>query len=1713
MRTVWAKNKLNEFNTRLFFQIKLKRAEKIILIASDFYRLFVNGEFMGYGPAKAAENYARTDEYRLSEYRDFVITVEVLCYNIPSYSVASGHPMFGAEIIENGKVVASTGDFACYEVDDYVRKTQKYSFQRGFSEKYRMVKDRGDFYNGKSELKRLEVSDVACPVLLDRGVPYPDYKKITPEKAENGVVRIDENAKLWYESWQMENNEKLNVCFDRSEIEEFVSDTVSKFVYEKGKDAGNTLTENTYAAYDFGKINTGFFESALCAEQESHVYLIWSETASLTDDGIKIDFSRNDCCDIIKYELKRGEYKLLTMEPYCARFALLVCAKGKITVKDFALRRFENIKADRLSFVCENKRLEEIVKASQNTLAQNAVDIFTDCPGRERAGWLCDSYFMGEAEKLMFGDNAVEKNFLENYILAEGFSGYPENVIPMCYPSHILSGKFIPNWMLWFILELRGFLERSGNVALVRKAKRRVYGILEYFKKYENADGLLENLSSWVFIEWSKANDFTEGVNFPTNMLYAVALSAAGELYNDGELIKKAGLVKEKICDLSFNGKFFEDNAVRDESGALVKTGNVTETCQYYAIYFGFAEDERFSGLKKTMIDNFGINRTENPLYSQIYKSNCFIGNYLRLAFLLKAQKYDKLLDECESLFTGMAKATGTLWEHDCKAKSLNHGYASYAACLIIEGLRKSGKYKFEITYKSSDELYGVAAERVFDPAAELKQGKSTVAVLDVDVDEKRNYILNVVGEVNFDYTRRFERILPIYYRKLDDSVKTAGGKRVLFFNKENEVKERSCYTMITEGLEKGEYEFSVKAAISGLKKRFSVTAEIYYGDKKTRYYYERPDKTILLSLKNSTEYKVYRAKVKLSRPADFVMIKISATDFDGEAKLFAPEFRNVENVSLCPDFDVLPDDLADFKWIGEGFSLVERPKYSIKINDREIFRGRIMDRLQRFAGFKLPVPENVIKNGENKIEIFYDENNIKSYSIKKVRLLNAPKGFCVLGVKNVIRAGEEFGVFVYSEGEPTSVGNEYVDFLGFSRADEKYGVMKFKAKKPAVNVSVDAESNGAKESVNIKSIIDKKGDDVITGTGDFIYVNQNVDEFAEYLSWYLKNGIGEYLTFRCVYHWGGADELNERFWKTAVKLLRDLKIYYALMYDGRELNGINASPSNKLIKSEYYLGSQTHERDGAYIYWEQDLSRIDAFYYNVLSRKIKHSGMYGKTSPVYDKNKTAKMFYAPDDAKDLKEAYEKFCENLRKTSLDGATRHTGVTTLFKTFYEVGYEWVGYESMYGPHELMLGALRGAARAYGRKNYGTHLALQWSTVPTNDERHFLRYKLSLYLSYMHGASEINTEEGLWRIENPFADFDNFSYACEGHRKVQSDFNEFIKRHARRGKLKSRIAMISGKYDGMEGFSSPYVFGQKGWAYSSPEKSWEVLKVFYPECDINAIYYYITKGGKNNVPLKDRQLMEVRKGLYRDVIDYRQVGFYSDTPYGVIDIIPSESKTLGEYEFLFFAGWNTADEAEIKRLCEFVEKGGTLMLAKPHLYATANREEALSGKAEVLKSASVSRLLSYADKGRVIYFDRDAYPADYSDEYRAKLLNAAEKHSNRYIKNTKRLSYTEFETENGTTVFYLLNIDWWDNAPAEYDFVFNGKTYSEKISGNDLRILTINGETAAFTEDLKTDVERIENGKIYLSGFGLTKVTVYAAGERTEKRFFVYGEKTI
>ena len=117
----------------------------------------------------------------------------------------------------------------------------------------------------------------------------------------------------------------------------------------------------------------------------------------------------------------------------------------------------------------------------------------------------------------------------------------------------------------------------------------------------------------------------------------------------------------------------------------MVVKEDVTETCQYYAFFFETATPETYPELWKTLLEDFGPGRVEKGLWKAIYPSNAFIGYYLRLELLSRAELGELLLENIEGFFGYMAARTGTLWEHNDTSASCNHGFASH----VLVWLRK----------------------------------------------------------------------------------------------------------------------------------------------------------------------------------------------------------------------------------------------------------------------------------------------------------------------------------------------------------------------------------------------------------------------------------------------------------------------------------------------------------------------------------------------------------------------------------------------------------------------------------------------------------------------------------------------------------------------------------------------------------------------------------------------------------------------------------------------------------------------------------------------------------------------------------------------------------------------------------------------------------------------------------------------------------------
>ena len=584
---VWEAGKENEMNVFLRFIARTPAGNGLIRIAvNSVYRIFIENQFVCAGPARTAHGFSRVDEIPFFTSGESEICIEAGAYCCNSFEYLDESGFLQCEIEWNGQIIAATGQygFRAYSLSEKLQKVQRYSFQRTFCEEY-------DFTQPRSG-KEITLSVQPLRKLLPRNIPLGEYPLHEAKSIlQRGGVYRDKNRK----APSFRYNDKIGKNqkgFSKQELETHLLEDVCTLVFTR-----EPQRNGYFELHDMGRNITGFIGFEIELQGNAELFLLFDEI--LTEGTV--NFVRSETTNAIRFRLSSGTYSLLTFEPYTFRYLKFACLGSACMIRTVHVKQVIN-SSTLYPITSKDPVLAKIYHAALETYRQNAVDIFMDCPSRERAGWLCDSFFTARTEYALTKQCLVEHNFLENYLLPDHFSCLPHGMLPMCYPADHYDGVFIPNWAMWLVIELKEYLERSGDHKMIHRFKDKVYALIQYFSHFRNEDGLLENLDGWVFVEWSKANSFTEGVNYPTNMLYSFMLICAGVLYHDHTLIEQGNLIKSTIQKQSFDGTFFHDHAVR-RNGVLHVAPERTETCQYYAFFCGIAqtEDSHFATLWKTI--------------------------------------------------------------------------------------------------------------------------------------------------------------------------------------------------------------------------------------------------------------------------------------------------------------------------------------------------------------------------------------------------------------------------------------------------------------------------------------------------------------------------------------------------------------------------------------------------------------------------------------------------------------------------------------------------------------------------------------------------------------------------------------------------------------------------------------------------------------------------------------------------------------------------------------------------------------------------------------------------------------------------------------------------------------------------------------------------------------------------------------------------------
>lgn len=1027
----------------------------------------------------------------------------------------------------------------------------------------------------------------------------------------------------------------------------------------------------------------------------------------------------------------------------------------------------------------------------------------------------------------------------------------------------------------------------------------------------------------------------------------------------------------------------------------------------------------------------------------------------------------------------------------------------------------------------------------------------STGGLPGLDVSRSR-IKLRLRGDVGLHPSWMYEGGLPLYYRDIDDALTaethhsrfalklSAAGEdwpRRAHYKIQCPPKINSQYPVPEGG---GPWQFTCWVQGGGLRLLPGGCARITFA-----HYRRKPgknirdvngpaDETVCLDLpEGSYGWRQISCTLPLGPDSAAMVVSLALEHACGTLWLEDLRLENACGFNILPPIDRANRYHECFNWYGENLSRKEWTDLALEVNGTRL-TASLFQRCFRGSENEIELPSGCLRDGENTILLtnVSDYPDPLPYELKQAELLAeriAPVriAWCPAAVK----AGADFGVLLKTYTPGVRVTAETSEGLSAPEAlacqEPGLHVLPVRAGGPGGPQAITVEAGGCRERACVERIVEKEDDGVLAGSGDAIYVPQETAAMEDFLVWYLENGLGNMLTFRPVYRWSGSRSCNDAMWRRLADLLNRLGLSYCHMFDGRELPGLNANPTRSSLAGPGFLGCQAHERDGALYYWlQRRFHSSDVFFEELSHRLLRHPDYPGYHLPLlYDGDQTY-LCFSPTAPGDMREAAEQFAAKARAL-LTGMKRHTGPSTLFKYFFQAGLEVGGAELMYGPLEVVLAALRGASRAYGREIFTAHLAVQWGTTPHDTEERYRRYQLALYISYLQGVHHINTEEGLYRMEEFFAVLDRFSEPCRRHQQVERAFVRYVSTHTRRGRLHRGIALLHGAYDGWACFCRRNAWGQEGeeWAFSPAEESWDLIKVFYPDSDLDAIY-------RHPCPAAPQ-------------------GYYTRTPYGTVDILPVEADGLvmAQYPAMAFLGWNTAECAQLERLERYVRQGGTLVLGWPHLLTDVRRADVFGGAPHPIDAHRLTglRLLEFAREGgltlgrgtlepgarvleecgglpllvcnrlgagRVFFVNAMEYPAQTPVrpvyEGLLRMLGEEERERERgrgVLVSAGTVESALYDLPDGDRVIYAVNTDWYsrDRTQAEAVLHAGGCAYPVQIRRGMLHAFFVHGGAAAAAWDMDAEILGMEETAgglcLRVQGRPGSRVTVYRNNTET------------
>jgi alpha-L-rhamnosidase len=271
------------------------------------------------------------------------------------------------------------------------------------------------------------------------------------------------------------------------------------------------------------------------------------------------------------------------------------------------------------TFNSDNTEITKMLDIGWRTARLNAVETYTDCPYYEQLQYIGDTRIQAMVSYYYSGDDRLARNA----ITLMDHSRLTEGVTQSRYPTH--DTQIISTFSLWYIGMLHDYWMYRSDSDFIKEKLDGERVILNFFSKYQQADGSLKDTSYWTFVDWASGKDWNVGsppigadgcsAIIDLQLLWAYEWAAAMEaklgipyyadLYN-----KKATQLKQTIHLKYWDTEKIMYADTRDKT-------HFSQHANSLAILTGVAKEEYVPAISKKLLTDASL--TQCTIYFKYY--------------------------------------------------------------------------------------------------------------------------------------------------------------------------------------------------------------------------------------------------------------------------------------------------------------------------------------------------------------------------------------------------------------------------------------------------------------------------------------------------------------------------------------------------------------------------------------------------------------------------------------------------------------------------------------------------------------------------------------------------------------------------------------------------------------------------------------------------------------------------------------------------------------------------------------------------------------------------------------------------------------------------------------------------------------------------------------------------------------------------------------